>query len=74
MSSLLPPEVPDGDTSHLPVEVEVYINPDGSVIFADLESGMLPVAAALNPDQPLACDAPLPQDVDAPPNDVNELD
>jgi hypothetical protein len=66
MSSFLSPEVLDGDPSRLPVEVEVYINPDGSVTFADLEAAMLPVAAALNPDQPLACDAPLPQDIDVP--------
>lgn len=42
----------------LPVEVEVYIEPDGSVTFADLEAHMLPVAHELNPDEPLACDVP----------------
>ncbi len=42
----------------LPVEVEVYIEADGTVTFADLEAGMLPVAHELNPDEPLACDVP----------------
>lgn len=42
----------------LPVEVEVYIEADGTVTFADLEAGMLPVARELNPDEPLACDVP----------------
>lgn len=42
----------------LPVEVEVYIEADGTVTFADLEAGMLPVAHELNPDEPLNCDAP----------------
>ena len=48
----------------LPVEVEVYIEADGSVTFADLEAGMLPVAFELNPDEPLACDVP-PVDEDS---------
>lgn len=48
----------------LPVEVEVYIEADGSVTFADLEAGMLPVAFELNPDDPLACDVP-PVDEDS---------
>lgn len=46
----------DSDNPRLPIEVEVYINPDGSVTFADLEAGTLPIAHHLNPDQPLACD------------------
>jgi hypothetical protein len=44
----------------LPVEVEVYINPDGSVTFADLEAGAIPIARRLNPDQAPACDTPAP--------------
>ena len=36
----------------IPVEVEVYIAPDGSVTFADLEAGMLPAARELDPDAP----------------------
>lgn len=74
MSPRPAPDAPNGAASPLPVEVEVYINPDGSVTFADLEAGMLPVAEALNPGWPLASDAPQLQDVDAPSNDVNELD
>jgi len=42
----------------LPIEVELYIQPDGSVVFADLAMEVLPVAQALNPDQPLLCDIP----------------
>ncbi|MBN1430084.1 MAG: hypothetical protein JXB07_17065 [Anaerolineae bacterium] len=33
----------------LPVEVEVYVNPDGSVTFADLEADMVSVARKLDP-------------------------
>ncbi len=46
------------DRPLLPVEVEVFINPDGSVTFADLEAGTLPIAHHLNPDDPVACDLP----------------
>lgn len=49
------PESEDDDL-RLPIEVEVYINPDGSVTFADLEAGTLPIAHQLDPDQPLFCD------------------
>jgi hypothetical protein len=56
--------VPLGDKSDaqdhvaLPVEIEIYVEADGSVTFADLAEGTLPLAQALNPDQPLACDLP----------------
>ncbi|MGF1505331.1 MAG: hypothetical protein ACFB51_09445 [Anaerolineae bacterium] len=33
----------------LPVEIEVYIQPDVSVVFADLEEGALPIARELDP-------------------------
>lgn len=33
----------------LPVEVEVYVEPDGSVTFADLAAGLLPVVDRLDP-------------------------
>lgn len=57
-----PPE-PAEDKSRpaLPVEVELYINPDGSVTFADLEAGTVFIARHLNPDQALACDAADPE-------------
>jgi hypothetical protein len=42
----------------VPVEVEVYINPDGSVTFADLEEQTVLIAQRLNPDQPLTCQPP----------------
>ena len=35
----------------LPVEIELYIEPDGTVIFADLAAEALPLARALDPDQ-----------------------
>lgn len=35
--------------SLLPIEVEIYINPDGSVTFADLEASLIPVAEKLEP-------------------------
>ncbi|NDJ54673.1 MAG: hypothetical protein GYB68_16520 [Chloroflexi bacterium] len=46
------------DEPILPIEIEVYINPDGSVTFADLEASVVPIAQALNPDDPIACDLP----------------
>ena len=51
---------PDPDRPLLPVEIEIYINSDGSVTFADLEEGVLPIARQLNPDQPLVCDEQTP--------------
>lgn len=40
----------------LPVEVEIYIEADGSVTFADLAAEVVPIAYELNPQQPLACE------------------
>jgi hypothetical protein len=57
-----PRSVPDDPDTHLPVQVEIYIEPDGSVTFADLAADTLPIVQALNPNQPLACD---PQPVGA---------
>lgn len=34
----------------VPVRVEVFIEPDGSVTFADLAAELIPIAAALDPD------------------------
>ncbi len=39
----------DTGKSLLPIEVEIYINPDGSVTFADLEASLIPVAEKLEP-------------------------
>ena len=33
----------------LPVEIELYVNPDGSVTFADLEASLVQIAQQLNP-------------------------
>ncbi len=44
--------------SPLPIEVEVYIDPDGTVTFADLEASLIPIVRWLNPDDPLGCDVP----------------
>ncbi len=41
------PAPPDEPKSLLPVEVEVYIDPDGSVTFADLEASLVSVAEEL---------------------------
>lgn len=53
---------PDGEspeeTFRLPVEIELYIEPDGSVIFADLAADVIPMAHSLNPGQLLACEPP----------------
>ena len=40
----------------VPVEVEIYIEADGSVTFADLAAEVAPIAHELNPEQPLACE------------------
>lgn len=42
----------------LPIQVELYINADGSVTFADLEEKTLPIAHRLDPDRPLPGDQP----------------
>jgi hypothetical protein len=39
----------------VPVEVEIYINADGSVTFADLEEKTVLIARSLDPEQPLTC-------------------
>jgi len=46
------------DNPSFPVEVTLYVNPDGSVTFADLAAGMLDIAYRLNPDQNLVRDLP----------------
>lgn len=43
------------DEPILKVEVELYINPDGSVTFADMAGDMLPVAEALGEEQSQFC-------------------
>ena len=40
----------------LPVEVEIYIEADGSVTFADLAADVAPIARELNPEEPPACE------------------
>ena len=45
----------------VPVEVEIYVNPDGSVTFADLEEKAMLIAQRLNPEQPLVCHHPVPK-------------
>lgn len=54
---------PDGqDKLHqslLPTEVEIYINPDGSVTFADLEASLVLVAQKLDPASPARTGEPL---------------
>jgi hypothetical protein len=57
---------PDADPEPLlPAEVEIIIDPDGAVTFADLEAGLLAVARELNPDQPMVCDVPPASDAGA---------
>ena len=51
------PPQPDSQKP-LPVEVEFYIEADGTVVFADLAADLIPIAQELNPDQPLVCDVP----------------
>jgi hypothetical protein len=51
------PLQPDPQTP-LPVEVEFYIEADGTVVFADLAADLIPIAHELNPEQPLVCDVP----------------
>jgi hypothetical protein len=48
----------DGAKFLLPIEVEFYIEADGTVVFADLAAELVPLAQELNPDQPLVCDVP----------------
>jgi hypothetical protein len=60
MSSPPPPQH-DGDDLEgfsLPVEIEVYIQPDGSVVFADLEEGTIPIVDELDPDHNAPDDSP----------------
>ncbi|MBN1121305.1 MAG: hypothetical protein JXJ17_09505 [Anaerolineae bacterium] len=42
------PQGEDGVQNLLPVEVEVYIDPDGAVTFADLEASLISVAEKLD--------------------------
>jgi hypothetical protein len=53
-----PDSRPDDSKPLLPVEVEFYIEADGTVVFADLAADLIPIAHELNPDQPLVCDVP----------------
>jgi hypothetical protein len=62
MSDPLPAEGPDieaalaGLPPELLQQLEIVINPDGSVTFVDFPPGFLEVARALNPDDPLVCE------------------
>lgn len=54
---------PKAEELKLPVEVEIYIDPDGSVVFADLEQKVIPIARRLNPGNELVAGAkPLAKD------------
>jgi hypothetical protein len=44
----------------IPVEIEIFLNPDGSVTFADLEESAVAIARALDPNCDLACDVTSP--------------
>jgi hypothetical protein len=57
MTDAMSPPQPDPQTP-LPVEVEFYIEADGTVVFADLAADLIPIAQELNPEQPLVCDVP----------------
>ena len=50
------------DPPAIPIEIEIYLNPDGSVTFADLEEHAVALARELDPDGVLACDVPAPAD------------
>ncbi|MBN1310844.1 MAG: hypothetical protein JXB30_05430 [Anaerolineae bacterium] len=63
----LPDRSKDTPQALLPAEVEVYINPDGSVTFADLEANMVSVARKLDPDWAAPGDA---DTVDRPAHDT----
>jgi hypothetical protein len=62
MAGHVPPDptsAPEGERdsrrqSPLPVEVEIYIEADGTVTFADLAAELLPLARQLDPDFRLA--------------------
>ena len=41
----------DDNRLPLPVQVELYIEPDGTVTFADLAAELLPVARSLSPEE-----------------------
>ena len=55
-----PGQEPEDEASpepvELPVEVEIYIEADGSVTFADLAADVAPIAHELNPEEPPACE------------------
>lgn len=53
----------------IPVEFEIFVNPDGSVTFADLEEHAIAIARELDPDCTPACDVP-PRRADASPGTV----
>jgi hypothetical protein len=60
------PTPPSSDSEPLlPVEIEFYIEADGTVVFADLAADIIPIAQELNPDQPLLCDLPDAAELDA---------
>jgi hypothetical protein len=56
------------DRPIIPVEIEIYLNPDGSVTFADLEEHAIDLARELDPDAVLACDI-TPQDASSAPEE-----
>ena len=57
-ASPTPPPSSSDSEPLLPVEIEFYIEADGTVVFADLAADIVPIAQELNPEQPLVCDLP----------------
>ena len=55
----------------LPIEVEIFIEADGTVTFADMAAEVVSIAIELNPDAELACD-PNPPSADIPQAETDE--
>ena len=66
------PDTPKTSDVRLPIEVEIYVNPDGSVTFADLEAGTLPIVRELNPGESLVCGVKSQTEAEDDPNQAFE--
>ncbi len=58
-----PTPTPSDHDVPLPVRVEIFVEPDGTVVFADLAADLIPVAQAVDPA--FAARAPEPSEGDA---------
>jgi len=55
----MPAQLPDEPVELPPFTARIFIDEDGSVVFENLDEGLLEIARELDPDASFACDVEL---------------